>query len=32
LWTVEDIVALIDARDARKSSAKKDWNFNQLSN
>jgi hypothetical protein len=32
LWSVEDIVALIDARDARRSAKRKDWNADQLSN
>jgi hypothetical protein len=32
LWSMEDIVALIDTRDARRSEGKKDWNANQLSN
>jgi hypothetical protein len=32
LWSVEDIVALIDARDARRAERQKDWNPDQLSN
>jgi hypothetical protein len=29
---VEDILALIDARDARRAERKKDWNSDQISN
>ena len=32
LWSIEDIVALIDARDARRAELRKDWNPDQLSN
>jgi hypothetical protein len=32
LWSVEDIVALMDARDARRAEKKKDWNPGHISN
>jgi hypothetical protein len=32
LWEMNDIVALIDARDERKSEGRKGWNANHISN